>query len=227
MSARASAGSPETWRPRNAARTAGTAASGLTPGASSNRSAVGRPSCEAATKRAISRPSPSRRMRPSRRVGSSSIGTPGRVGRVRSLRGRGDHRRRVVRGAVLVPRRGWRGVAGGLQPRRRRRALPRTRCAGAAGARPARERRRGAARHHAEALADDAVGRGGRSSCAAIPDNPHDANAIAVHVPGGLQVGWVPRELAAELAPELDAGRQWSAVSLRDSGRRRGRAAQA
>jgi len=35
-------------------------------------------------------------------------------------------------------------------------------------------------------------------------------------VPGGEQVGWVPRELAAELAPELDAGRPWSAVSLRE-----------
>ena len=46
--------------------------------------------------------------------------------------------------------------------------------------------------------------------------NPHDPNAIAVHVAGGEQLGWVPRELAAELAPDLDAGRPWSAVVLRE-----------
>jgi hypothetical protein len=33
---------------------------------------------------------------------------------------------------------------------------------------------------------------------------------------GDEQVGWVPREVAAELAPELDAGRTWSAVALRE-----------
>ena len=49
------------------------------------------------------------------------------------------------------------------------------------------------------------------------PDNPHDPNAIQVHpAGGGDQVGWVPRELAAELAPELDAGRPWSALVLRE-----------
>ena len=47
------------------------------------------------------------------------------------------------------------------------------------------------------------------------PGNPHDANAIAVHA-GGVHVGFVPRELAAEIAPELDAGRPWSAVVLRE-----------
>jgi hypothetical protein len=47
------------------------------------------------------------------------------------------------------------------------------------------------------------------------PDNEHDPNAIAVHA-GGEQVGWVPRELAAELAPELDEGRAWSALVLRE-----------
>ena len=31
-----------------------------------------------------------------------------------------------------------------------------------------------------------------------------------------VQAGWVPRELAAELAPDLDAGRPWSAVVLRE-----------
>ncbi len=33
---------------------------------------------------------------------------------------------------------------------------------------------------------------------------------------GGEQVGWVPREIAAELAPQLDAGRPWSALVLRE-----------
>ena len=47
------------------------------------------------------------------------------------------------------------------------------------------------------------------------PANEHDANAIAVDA-GGRHVGFVPRELAAELAPELDAGRPWSAVVLRE-----------
>jgi hypothetical protein len=46
--------------------------------------------------------------------------------------------------------------------------------------------------------------------------NEHDANAVAVHVGDGEQLGWVPRELAAEVAPELDAGAAWSAVALRE-----------
>jgi hypothetical protein len=37
-----------------------------------------------------------------------------------------------------------------------------------------------------------------------------------VHAPGGEQVGWVPREVAAELAPALDAGDPWAAVVLRE-----------
>ena len=36
---------------------------------------------------------------------------------------------------------------------------------------------------------------------------------------GGDQVGWVPRELAAELAADLDAGRPWTAVVLREQRR--------
>lgn len=41
------------------------------------------------------------------------------------------------------------------------------------------------------------------------PDNPHDPNAIAVHVPAaGGKVGHVPREIAARMAPELDADPQ-------------------
>jgi hypothetical protein len=75
----------------------------------------------------------------------------------------------------------------------------------------------GAARHHAEALGSDAVAPGSALALRRDADNPHDPNAIAVHISGGgEQVGWVPREVAAELAPQLDAGRPWSAVVLRE-----------
>jgi hypothetical protein len=47
------------------------------------------------------------------------------------------------------------------------------------------------------------------------PKNEHDANAIMV-LAGGALIGFVPRELAAELAPQLDAGRPWSAAVLRE-----------
>jgi HIRAN domain len=75
----------------------------------------------------------------------------------------------------------------------------------------------GAARHHAEALRSDAVAPGRSLELRRDPDNEHDPNAIAVHAAGGEQVGWVPRELAAELAPQLDAGAVWSSLSLRES----------
>ena len=74
----------------------------------------------------------------------------------------------------------------------------------------------GAAAHHADVLATDAVEPGRPLELRRDPDNPHDPNAISVHVPGGDQAGWVPRELAAELAPQLDAGEPWSAVVLRE-----------
>ena len=78
----------------------------------------------------------------------------------------------------------------------------------------------GAGAHHADALATDAVKHGARLELRRDPDNPHDPNAIQVHPSdGGAQVGWVPRELAAELAPELDAGGPWSAVVLREQRR--------
>jgi hypothetical protein len=78
----------------------------------------------------------------------------------------------------------------------------------------------GAGTHHADALATDAVKPGARLELRRDPDNPHDPNAIQVHPSdGGAQVGWVPRELAAELAPELDAGGPWSAVVLREQRR--------
>jgi hypothetical protein len=46
--------------------------------------------------------------------------------------------------------------------------------------------------------------------------NEHDPNAIAVDLSDGQQLGWVPREVAAELAEEIDAGQTWSALILRE-----------
>jgi hypothetical protein len=75
----------------------------------------------------------------------------------------------------------------------------------------------GAARHHAEALDAEALAPGRPLVLRRDAANPHDANAIAVDPSGGgEQAGWVPRELAAEIAPDLDAGRPWSAVVLRE-----------
>lgn len=37
------------------------------------------------------------------------------------------------------------------------------------------------------------------------PDNPYDANAIEVHTPSGIMVGHINKEIAADLAPILDA----------------------
>jgi hypothetical protein len=76
----------------------------------------------------------------------------------------------------------------------------------------------GAGRHHADALESDAVAPGSPLELRRDPGNEHDPNAIAVHA-GGAQVGWVPREVAAELAPELDEGRPWSALVLREQRR--------
>jgi hypothetical protein len=73
----------------------------------------------------------------------------------------------------------------------------------------------GAARHHAEALASDAAEPGRPLELRRDPENPHDPNAIAVYA-GGLQAGWVPRDLAAEIAPAIDAGEPFSALVLRE-----------
>jgi hypothetical protein len=73
----------------------------------------------------------------------------------------------------------------------------------------------GAARHHAAALASDAAAPGKPLELRRDPANEHDPNAVMV-LAGGEQVGWVPRELAAELAPRLDAGEAWAAVVLRE-----------
>lgn len=44
------------------------------------------------------------------------------------------------------------------------------------------------------------------------PANPHDANAIEVHVPAiGRMVGHVPRGIAVRLAARLDAGETFAA----------------
>lgn len=78
----------------------------------------------------------------------------------------------------------------------------------------------GATRHHADAVASQEFGPGQRLELRRDPENEHDPNAIAVHPDGGgEQLGWVPRELAAELAPQLDAGRSWAAVVLREQRR--------
>ena len=74
----------------------------------------------------------------------------------------------------------------------------------------------GAARFHDDVLQSDAVAPGAALVLRRDPANAHDPNAIAVLVDGGAQAGWVPRELAVELAADLDAGRAWSAVILRE-----------
>lgn len=45
-------------------------------------------------------------------------------------------------------------------------------------------------------------------------NNPHDRNAIAVVGPGFRKLGYITRELAAELAPVLDSGENDYAVSV-------------
>ena len=75
----------------------------------------------------------------------------------------------------------------------------------------------GAARHHADALAGDGAAPGSPLTLRRDPANEHDANAIAVHTRHGAQLGWVPREVAAQIASELDAGTPWSALALRES----------
>jgi hypothetical protein len=75
----------------------------------------------------------------------------------------------------------------------------------------------GAGLHHAEALEAAVIEPGSALELRRDPDNEHDPNAIQVLA--GEQVGWVPRELAEELAPRLDAGEVWSAVVLREQRR--------
>ena len=126
-------------------------------------------------------------------------------------------RRRQLRGALLVSGRRRRRVAGGLSARRsRERALSRAR-------RPELAERglhvagvAGAARFHGEALASSDSRRAGARAAARPRQPARPQRHRGPRAGGGGQVGWVPRELAAEIAPELDAGRPWSAVVLRE-----------
>jgi len=77
----------------------------------------------------------------------------------------------------------------------------------------------GAGRHHAEVLQSDAVGPGRPLVLRRDASNEHDPNAVAVHTSAGEQLGFVPRELALQIAAELDRGTDWSALSLRESRR--------
>jgi hypothetical protein len=74
----------------------------------------------------------------------------------------------------------------------------------------------GAGRHHADALQSDAAAPGRPLILRRDAANPYDGNAVAVETASGERLGFVPRELAAELAPQLDAGRPWSALALRE-----------
>ena len=75
----------------------------------------------------------------------------------------------------------------------------------------------GAGRHHAAAVAVEDVGPGRPLALRRDPDNAHDPSAIAVDpAAGGEQVGWVPRAIAEEIAPALDAGEPFSALVLRE-----------
>ena len=71
------------------------------------------------------------------------------------------------------------------------------------------------ARFQVAALESDAAAPGRPLELRRDPHNEHDPNAVAV-LAGGEQIGWVPRELAAEIAPQLDRGSPWSAVVLRE-----------
>jgi hypothetical protein len=74
----------------------------------------------------------------------------------------------------------------------------------------------GAARFHDDVLQSPEASPGSELTLRRDPGNEHDPHAVAVLVPSGEQLGWVPREVAAELAGDLDAGHPWSAVVLRE-----------
>ena len=71
------------------------------------------------------------------------------------------------------------------------------------------------AKHREADVASAELAPGERLELRREPENEHDPNAIAVHG-GGAHLGFVPRELAEEIAPALDAGEPWSAVVLRE-----------
>lgn len=74
----------------------------------------------------------------------------------------------------------------------------------------------GAGRHHADELQSEDASPGRPLELRRDPENEHDSQAIAVHTASGEQIGWVPRDLAAQIAPELDRGTHWSALALRE-----------
>jgi hypothetical protein len=74
----------------------------------------------------------------------------------------------------------------------------------------------GAARFHEAELASEEAAPGRPLLLRRDAANEFDPNAVAVLLAGGAHLGFVPRELAAEIAPQLDAGRVWSAIVLRE-----------
>jgi len=47
------------------------------------------------------------------------------------------------------------------------------------------------------------------------PDNPHDGQAISVSLGGVWKMGYIPRWLAKDLAPQMDAGKEFDAEFVR------------
>ena len=47
------------------------------------------------------------------------------------------------------------------------------------------------------------------------PDNPHDPNAISVSLGGAFRMGYIPSRLAKDLAPQMDAGKDFDAEFVR------------
>jgi len=71
------------------------------------------------------------------------------------------------------------------------------------------------AHHRPDALDAAPAGPGAPLELRRDPGNEHDPNAIEV-LAGGVVIGFVPRDLAGALAMEIDAGKPWSAVVLRE-----------
>jgi hypothetical protein len=108
----------------------------------------------------------------------------------------------------------------------RRHAVAAQRVAGRAQARAARMQARELARplHRGDFMVMGAVRSAERrDGCASLdvgeavvlerePDNSHDGNAILVLTHGGAELGYVPRELAKQMAPLLDAGAEVEAT---------------
>jgi hypothetical protein len=74
----------------------------------------------------------------------------------------------------------------------------------------------GARDHHAEALQSEAAAPGRELRLRRDRGNEYDANAIAVETERGEVLGFVPRELAEEIAPRVDAGEPFCALVLRE-----------